>query len=196
MSDDLNHEESGPVELPTLETPRLKLRALSQDDAPTIARLAGRREIADTTLSIPHPYSDQQAKEWIERTSESWNQKKGVVFAVVSKADGQLVGTVGLAHIEQEHSQAELGYWIAVDHWSLGYATEASEAVIRFGFEMLRLNRIYAHHMLRNPASGRVMEKLGMQKEGILRERLRKWEVFEDVALYAVLKRDRPTQGT
>jgi RimJ/RimL family protein N-acetyltransferase len=50
--------------------------------------------------------------------------------------------------------------------------------------------------MLRNPASGRVLEKLGMQKEGILRERLRKWEVFEDVALYAVLKRDRPTQGT
>ena len=193
-SANLNIQDIGPIEQPTLESPRLILRPLSPDDAPIIACLAGKREIADTTLSIPHPYAEQQAKEWIAKTAENWSQRKGIVFAIVSKADRQLVGTAGLMHIEQEHSQAEMGYWIAVDQWGRGFATEAAKALIEFGFNVLGLNRIYAHHMLRNPASGRVMEKLGMLKEGILREKLRKWEIFEDVALYAVLKKDWSTK--
>jgi RimJ/RimL family protein N-acetyltransferase len=76
-----------------------------------------------------------------------------------------------------------MGVWIGVDWWGRGYATEASQTVLQFGFEVLSLNRIYAHHMLRNPASGRVLEKIGMKQEGILRERVRKWGIFEDVAI-------------
>ncbi len=178
------------VEQPTLDTARLILRPLALDDAPVLAKLAGRREIADTTISIPHPYSEEKAKEWIKGHIEGAIRDKEVVFAVLTKADRQLVGTIGLRDIDQEHSQAEMGFWVAVECWRQGYATEAGRRVLQFGFEGLKLTRIYAHHMLRNPASGRVLEKIGMRKEGVLRERVRKWGVFEDVAALAILNRN------
>ena len=83
-----------------------------------------------------------------------------------------------------------MGFWIGVQSWGKGYATEAAGRVIRYAFEELRLNRVYAHHMLRNPASGRVLEKVGMKREGLLRQRVRKWGVFEDVVLLALLRQD------
>ena len=182
------------IEQPTLQTTRLVVRPLSSDDAPTVAKLAGKREIADTTLSIPHPYSEQQAKDWISRHSATASGGKEIVFAIVTRKNIELVGTCGLRDIDCEHGQAEMGFWIAVDCWGRGYATEAAQALLWFGFETLRLNRIYAHHMLRNPASGRVLEKIGMKKEGVLRERVRKWGVFEDVALFAVLRKEWVTK--
>ena len=119
-----------------------------------------------------------------------------MVFAVVTRNDAELVGTAGLRDIDREHGQAEMGFWIAVDRWRQGYATEAAQALLRFGFETLQLNRIYAHHLLRNPASGRVLEKIGMRKEGVLRERVCKWGVFEDVAILAILKKEWLTRET
>lgn len=182
--------EAPAVEQPTLESARLILRRLALEDAPAVARLAGRREIADTALSIPHPYSEQQARDWVSRHSRGWSGGKEMVFGVFTKKDIELVGTAGLREIDFEHRQAEMGFWIAVDWWGRGYATEAAQALLQFGFETLKLNRIYAHHMLRNPASGRVLEKVGMKKEGILRERVRKWGVSEDVAILAVLRKE------
>ncbi len=177
---------------PTMATARLILRPYALEDASAVAKLAGRREIADTTLSFPHPYSEQHARDWITRHTEGRSQGKEIVFAVVTRTDMQLVGSVGLKDIDQEHGQAEMGFWIGVDWWGQGYATEATKAVLQFGFETLRLNRIHAHHMLRNPASGRVLEKIGMKREGVLRERVRKWGVFEDVAVLSVLRKEWP----
>jgi [ribosomal protein S5]-alanine N-acetyltransferase len=173
-----------------LETSRLLLRPLELDDAPVMSKLAGRREIADTTISIPHPYSDKQAREWIASHIGKDHTDKEIIFAITLKADEQLVGTVGLRDVDHEHSQAEMGFWVALEAWGKGYATEAASAILGFGFEKLQLNRIYAHHMVRNPASGRVLEKIGMKKEGLLRERVRKWEVFEDVVVLAMLRSD------
>jgi len=173
-----------------LETGRLILRPLVIEDAPVVARLAGRREIADTTLSIPHPYSEQQAREWIAMRSGQGKPGKEVVFALTLKPDGKLIGAMGLGDIGAEHCHAEMGFWIGVDCWGKGFATEAARAVIRFGFEELKLNRIYAHYMVRNPASGRVLDKVGMRREGLLRQRMRKWGVFEDVVLMAILRDD------
>ncbi len=175
---------------PTLETARLILRPFTTYEAPAVARLAGRREIADTTLSIPPPYSKEQAKAWVSRIADYWSQGKAIVFAIVTKRDMQLVGAVGLRDIDREHSQTEMGFWIGVESWGHGYATEAANAALDFGFQTLGLNRIYAHHMLRNPASGRVLEKIGMKREGLLRERVRKWGIFEDVAILAILKKE------
>jgi RimJ/RimL family protein N-acetyltransferase len=163
------------VAQPKLETERLVLRPLTALDAPTVSRLAGRREIADTTISIPHPYSEQQALQWIAGNAGIFAQGKAVVFGIQLTSEGNLVGTIGLRDIDPEHSQAELGFWIAVGHWGRGYATEAARAVLAFGFEMLELNRIYAHHIVRNPTSGRVLARIGMRQEGLLRQRVRKW---------------------
>jgi ribosomal-protein-alanine N-acetyltransferase len=173
-----------------LKTEHLILRPLTLEDAPFIYQLAGRREIADTTISIPHPYSEQQAREWISGHIEARAQLKGVVFAVELTHTNQLTGTIGLREIDQDHLQAEMGFWIGVTEWGNGYATEAAKRIIRYGFEELGLNRIHAHHMVRNPASGRVLEKSGMQREGLLRQRVRKWGRFEDVVILAILRTD------
>lgn len=159
-------------------------------DAAVIARLAGQRAIADTTISIPHPFFEPQARAWIEKHASEAAAVKHRVFALITKADGQLIGTMGLRDIDPDHCLAELGFWIAVDQWGRGFATEAARAVIGYGFSVLQLNRIHAHHMARNPASGRVLEKAGLSREGILRQRVRKWGVFEDVVLLAVLRQD------
>ena len=178
------------AEPPTLETARLVLRPLTPEDAPTLRRLAGRREIADTTISIPHPYSEQQARQWIAGNAELFARGKVVVFGIQMKSGRSLVGGIGLRDIDPEHSQAELGFWIAVKCWGKGYATEAARAVVAFGFEELGLNRIYAHHMVTNPASGSVLAKIGMKPEGLLRQRVRKWGVFEDVVPLALLREE------
>ncbi len=174
----------------TLETERLVLRLLTPEDAAAVARLAGSREIADTTISIPHPYSEEQARAWIAAHTSQSGTGKEIVFGVATKEDAQLIGAVGLRDIDAEHSQAEIGFWIGVESWGRGYATEAARRVVRYAFEDLKLNRVYAHHMVRNPASGRVLEKVGMKREGLLRQRVRKWGVFEDVVLLAVLRDD------
>ena len=166
------------------------LRPLTPQDAPEVSRLAGKREIADNTITIPHPYSEQQAREWLARVADLYAQGKAVVFAMQSRRGEGLVGTIGLRDIDAEHLQAELGFWVAVENWRQGYATEAARAVVGYGFEQLALNRIYAHHMVRNPASGRVLTKIGMKPEGLLRQRVRKWGVFEDVVLLALLKEE------
>ena len=175
---------------PVLRTARLQLGPFYLDDAPELQRLAGAREIADTTLSIPHPYELDHAIAWIEQQRKEAARGRSTTYAV-RLFDGTLIGSVGLRDIDREHSQAELGFWIGREWWGKGYAREAAAAMIRFGFEALALNRIYAHHMRRNPASGRVLEAAGMQCEGVLRQRVRKWGVFEDVVLYAALRDER-----
>jgi RimJ/RimL family protein N-acetyltransferase len=178
------------IQQPNLETERLLLRPLTLDDAASVARLAGSREIAHTTTTIPHPYSEEQARVWIAAHTGQSDAGKAMVFGVVTREDAQLIGAVGLREIDSEHSQAEMGFWIGVQSWGKGYATEAARRVVRYAFEESKLNRVYAHHMVRNPASGRVLEKVGMKREGLLRQRVRKWGVFEDVVLLAILHDD------
>ena len=92
--------------------------------------------------------------------------------------------------IDREHLQGELSFWLAIEAWGRGYMSEVVQAMVRYGFEDLSLNRLYAYQMLRNPASGRVLEKNGFRQEGLLRQRVRKWEQFEDVALWAILRQE------
>jgi RimJ/RimL family protein N-acetyltransferase len=120
----------------------------------------------------------------------AWDAKSTVTYAITKKDHGEeVLGAVGLT-LMSLHASAELGYWIAVPAWGQGYATEAATALCDFGFAHLSLHRIQARHFLRNPASGRVLLKLGMRYEGTLREAVRKSDQFEDVALYAVLARE------
>jgi RimJ/RimL family protein N-acetyltransferase len=160
-------------------------------DAPELTRLAGAREIADTTVSIPHPYELDHALAWIGQQRRELVRGRATNFAVRLLPGSPLIGSAGLRDIDREHLSAELGFWIGREWWGHGYAREAAGAVIRFGFERLGLNRICAHHMARNPAAGQVLLHVGMQREGVLRERVRKWGVFEDVVLYASLREER-----
>lgn len=176
-------------EQPTLATARLVLRPFRLGDAPSVQELAGAREVADTTLTIPHPYPDGLAARWIATHEPRWRDGRSVVFAVTEGAGGALVGAIGL-EIDRTHDSAELGYWIARDAWNRGYATEAAGALLDFAFRTLDIHRVEARHFVRNPSSGRVMQKLGMTLEGVHRQSLKKWGVFEDAARYAILRRE------
>jgi ribosomal-protein-alanine N-acetyltransferase len=175
---------------PTLTTERLILRPFVLEDAADVQRLAGDRAIADTTLNIPHPYEDGMAEQWISRHQGIFDEDKGVTFAVTGKDGGHLIGAISLLGINRRFSRAELGYWIGKPYWNRGYCTEAGLAVLEYGFDEMGLNRIHATHLARNPASGRVMVKLGMTREGMQRQHASRWDRFEDLVLYGILARE------
>ena len=172
---------------PTLGTKRLILRPFELTDGEVVRKLAGDRAIADTTLQIPHPYEVGMAEEFILSRRPKFEAGEEVVFALVLRESGQLIGAMGLV-IESKFRRAEIGYWIGRPYWGNGYGTEAGQAVLEYGFQSLNLNRIHAYHFKRNPASGRVMRKLGMKHEGSSPEHVMKWGVFEDVELYGILR--------
>ena len=174
---------------PTLQTDRLILRSLTLEDAQDVQRLAGERDIASTLIRIPHPYEDGMAEEWIRSCYDTFESEAGVHFAITLQTEGSFIGVMGL-ELNREHERAELGYWIGKPYWGNGYATEAAKAVVRHGFEAVKLNRIYAYYMKRNPASGRVLEKIGMRYEGCRRQHTKKWGNFEDSIGYGMLKAD------
>jgi RimJ/RimL family protein N-acetyltransferase len=174
---------------PIIETDRLTLRPFRLSDASDVQRLAGEREIADTTMTIPHPYEDGMVEEWIAGEEVACNAGKSMTLAIVLRGDAPLVGAIGLK-IERDHDKAELGYWIGKPFWNCGYATEAGRALLGYGFGELQLNRIHAAHMGSNPSSGRVMEKLGMLYEGTARQELKKSGRLEDLVSYAILRED------
>jgi len=172
---------------PTLATPRLRLRPFHPSDAEVVAQLAGAREVADTTLHIPHPYCLEDAEDWIASTEIAFDRGDAVTFAIQRRQDRKLVGAIGI-HLNRDHEYAEMGYWIGVPHWNQGYCTEAAARALAYAFEKLQLNRVQARYFSRNPASGRVLQKLGMQHEGTLRKVVKKWDRFEDLELYSILK--------
>jgi [ribosomal protein S5]-alanine N-acetyltransferase len=176
--------------LPTRQTERLRLRPFTLADAPEVQRLAGDREVASTTQNIPHPYEDGVAERWINTHQEQFEKDVMVILAVERLADGQLMGAVSLAGIDRHDNRAELGYWIGRPFWGSGVATEASLAILHYGFVEMKLNRIFARHLTRNPASGRVMQKIGMTYEGCMRQHIRKWGVYEDIAIYGILREE------
>lgn len=152
-----------------------------------MALLAGDRDVAKTTMALGHPYELSSAESWIASHPEAFETGKHVVFAITLRDNHELIGAMGLVlNLDQE--KAELGYWIGKPYWSRGYCTEAARAVLHFAFTEFRLNRVHAHHFTHNPASGRVLQKVGMRHEGHLRQHVKKWGEFSDVEAYGILQ--------
>lgn len=179
---------------PWIETPRLRLRPFAPADAPDVRRLAGVREVAGTTARIPHPYPEGAAEAWIATHAAEWAARRQLVLAITPQATGELAGAVGLL-LRPEHASAELGYWLGVPYWGHGFATEAARALVDFGFRRLELHRVEAHHFARNRASGRVLLKAGLHREGASPEAFRKDGRFEDVVFYGLLRRQWQRAG-
>jgi ribosomal-protein-alanine N-acetyltransferase len=174
---------------PTLASARLLLRPFTLADAPDVHRLVSQRDIASTTVSIPHPYEEGMAAEWIEKHGPEFARGEGVVYAVTLRETGELMGAVGLSLVPA-HRRAELGYWIGRPYWGHGYATEAARELVRWGFAELGLHRVVAHYMTHNTASGSVMKKIGMHREGTLRHHIYKWGEFVDIDAYGLLREE------
>ena len=159
-------------------------------DAPDIYRYASDPEVSRYVLWEPHrSISDTRA--YIRYIRSLYHHGMPSSWAAEDRRSGTVIGSIGFMGYSPVHHTAEIGYSFSKDYWNRGYATQALHAVIRTAFHNLPdLNRIEAQHDIRNPASGRVMEKCGMKKEGVLRERLYNKSEYVDVTLYAVLRSD------
>ena len=175
------------IEPATITTPRLVLRPYTLDDCEELAHAINRREIYETTLNIASPYTPAHARTYISGNDEARRTERDLPCAIALKETGAIVGGIGLI-VDRAMDRAELGYWVAVPHWGRGYATEAARALIRHGFDVLKLNCIEAHHLAFNPASGRVMLKAGMKYEGRLRQRAKKDGQYHDIDMYSILR--------
>lgn len=172
---------------PTLETERLLMRPFCEMDAEAVQTLLQSRDIAANTSSIDHPYPEGAATLWIDSHAGCWARGDSAVFAIADKQQVEQVrGAIGL-EIHARDENAELGYWVGEPWWGRGYATEAAKAVLEFGFTTLGLKKIYANHYAKNAASGRVLQKIGMQQEGYMKRHVKKWGRFEDLVCYGVL---------
>jgi len=173
-----------------LKTKRLLLRAFTLKDVDDVINLAGDKEIAKTTLSIPHPYTRDDAIKWIKSHKIKYNEGTLLSYAITLINTKELIGCVAL-RIEKNNNIAELVYWIGKKYWNNGYCTEASKILIDTGFNELKLHKIYAAYFNINPASGKVMEKLGMNYEGCLKKHIKKWNNYYDLICYGILNKNR-----
>ena len=167
---------------PTLQTQRLLLRPYRSDDVDDILGYATDAEWA-RSIPVPHPYTRRDAEEFVAAAIRADDETR---FQWAIEHGGRVSGGITLWIVRS--GSAEIGYNIARPLWGGGLATEAAAAVVAFGFRELGLARVQASTDIRNTASWRVMEKLGMAREGVAREnRLLKGERVDDV-LYAVLR--------
>ncbi len=174
--------------VPTLMTARLTLRPFALADAARVQELAGDQRVAETTLNIPHPYPDGVAEAWIASHAPAAARGHFYSFAITRTSDTTLLGGIALT-LAPRHNRAELGYWLGVPYWNQGYMSEAAQRVVAFGLEALGIHRIEATCLPRNPASARVMEHCGMQREGLLHDYICKEGVYEDILIYALVQR-------
>lgn len=155
---------------PIIETPRLILRPLTRDDAPAMFDLA-RHDIVTRYVSWPSHRTIDDTYAFIDLTLGKYERGESYIFAItLREADGGLIGVVGCDEVNAEHKYAYWGWWIGEPHWGRGYMTEAAKHAIDWQFNNTDVHRIAAMAMPENPASWRVMEKIGMTYEGTLRE--------------------------
>lgn len=142
----------------SLETERLLLRPPVPEDAGFIAEALADYDIARTMTSVPHPYGDADAEDFIAMVTKARAMGEAWVFTIVSKASQAPLGAIGL-HLKD--GRYELGYWVAKPYWGRGFATEAGRKVLEFAFGVVRAEAVEAGWFHDNAASGRVLGKLG-----------------------------------
>ena len=145
---------------PDIVTDRLILRPFNPKDAKPVTVMAGNFNVSKMTMNIPHPYTLDMAREWIKTHSQRWKLETGASYAVTDKHTKELFGAISLVSILD--GQANMGYWIGEPYWNNGYCSEASLALVKYAFSSLGITRVYAEHLSRNPASGKVMQNIGM----------------------------------
>lgn len=178
---------------PNLCTPRLELRALTAADAVRVAELVNDEDLTRSLRTFEVPFGIDDARRWLAEVIAEWEEGKSAVFGICVGSPGTdqkgLVGAIGIV-LDSQSNRGELGYWIGRNYWGQGIMTDACHAMLDFAFGQLGLNKVVAECLERNPASARVMEKIGMVQEGLLQKHFRKnvTEEYCDVRVFGLLK--------
>ena len=175
--------------LPQLETKRLILRKMTLDDAQDLFEYASDPEETKYTLWDYHK-SIEDSIDFLKTAIQKYKNQDVSEWGLVYKENNKFIGTCGYGWWRPVHNRAEIGYALARKYWNQGITTEAVNEVIKFGFEKMKLNRIEGTCLVENIASKRVLEKVGMTFEGILREQLLVKGAYQDLRIYSILRRE------
>jgi RimJ/RimL family protein N-acetyltransferase len=171
---------------PTLETKRLLLRQLELSDAPIVQALLDDPEIVGNMLDKT---TLNDAETMIRQSHSAYEAGTSIAFAIARKSNHDLVGYCDL-EINAKHQRGKIAYWIGRPFWWQGYATEATKCLVRYGFDGLALNRIFAYVLTENTVSAKILRKAGLQWEGTQRQAVHKDSHFKDVDFYGLLRAD------
>lgn len=169
-----------------LHTKRLILKPYTMDLAERVVELAGDESVAATTF-VPHPYTLEIAEQWIAAHQEWIDNNSAFPMAMIIKDTKELVGTMTL-RVDSKHDKGELAYWVGKPYWDQGFASEAAQRIVEFGLEELNLHRIWSAAISTNPASTKVMEKVGLSYEGTLKQDIYHWGEYKDIDVYGLVK--------
>jgi [ribosomal protein S5]-alanine N-acetyltransferase len=170
-----------------LETERLILRKITEHDIPYIFEYASDPEVTKYLRFETHK-SLEDAKDYFSKVCVWYaNQPDHFPLAIELKQDKKMIGTIGFVKFDLQNDCAELGYVLSKKYWGHGYATEVAKKLIEFGFNQLKLHRIEAIVKKINISSVRVLEKIGMQQEGLLRDKMKKNDIYYDAYMYSIL---------
>jgi [ribosomal protein S5]-alanine N-acetyltransferase len=177
-----------------LKTKRLVLRPLALSDAKEISKHTTNLHVSQHLAVVPHPNTVPLVRTFIRNSKKKMAKKpiEGYTFAIVLADTKELIGCIGASEVNDFTGKATIGYWFAEFHWGNGYAPEALRAVAQFLFTKRKLRRLEAIVHTDNPASAKVLEKIGFIKEGVLRKatRSKATKVVHDVWLYGLLKEE------
>ena len=180
----------------TIETHRLILRPFRTEDAPAMFRNWAHDPVVTEYLTWPPHESEQATAALLARWERETAEDPGVYqWAIELKSLGEPIGSISAMHVNESVESAELGWCIGRKWWGQGIMPEAGAAVIAYLFDEVGLNRVAARHDVRNPKSGRVMQKLGMTQEGVLRQAGRCNAGLVDEVVYSILRSEYEVRG-
>lgn len=177
------------IDLPTLQTDRLILRKLNQNDANDMFEYAKDPEIAGMGLWLPFKDMDECIKDLTQNAAD-YEAGKLISWAMELRDGGKMIGRCGLVDQSFFHSRADISYAMNRNYWGKGLMSEAMREVVRYSFESLELNRLGAGVLPENIASIRILEKLGFKYEGTRRELTKVRGKFDDVNMYSLLRKE------
>lgn len=164
---------------------RIVLRKMTTKDIDDVFEYASDSRVSQYLLWCPHK-SREFTKKYLSFIDRKYKKAEFYDYAIEYK--GKMIGTCGFTSFSIENGCGEIGFVLNPSYWGMGIAKEAAELVIKYGFEVLGLNRIEARYMAENRQSGRVMEKCNMKFEGVLRSQLLVKGTYRDIGIYSILR--------
>jgi RimJ/RimL family protein N-acetyltransferase len=181
--------------IPTINAERISLRPLRNRDTDSIYAIYSDPEVMRYWGSTPmsHP---AQAAQLLNEVQTDLKHRRSLQWGVARRSDDRIVGTLAFFHVDVIAKKAEIGFALGRAYWKNGYMLEALQAALRYAFAEMKLRRIEADVDPRNSSSIRVLERLGFQKEGYLRERWLVAEETQDALFYGLLNREWKNSGS
>ena len=177
-----------------IETERLIIRDLTLEDVDDLFEYCS-NPVMDPFITFPIHQTNYQTKSFVEYVINKNDAGKDFTVGITLKESNKVIGTIDIGNINELHHFGELAYAINPNYWNKGYATEAAEAILDYGFQQKGLNRIFARCVLHNIGSEKVMQKIRMKYEGVQRHGLLIKGKYQDLRVYAILKGDWLQKG-